>query len=146
MVEQSSMAPKLSFITITAPSQLESRHVKKQVRANASTFAWKTRRPHSTVQTEQGQKQCLEASCANQRATDSILRPDVNDQRVPAADLQYLGAGWSDPFFTYPVPFQPWMPWMLDYCEYNARPKKTPLCSAAPVPVAPWAYHNTVGP
>lgn len=136
------MAPELTFVNITAPSQLESKPVRRQVRANASAFAWKTRGLRSRLKRED-EDENLEEKLEDDVATEedkSDIQLDAQRMKAdyfPLVDTSDPGAGWRDPFYTYPVPYQPWMPWMLDYCEYREQLPRIPwLVSGLSPP--PW--------
>ncbi|KAM0723227.1 hypothetical protein Q7P37_001427 [Cladosporium fusiforme] len=137
------MARNLTFVNITTPSQLDSRPVRKQIRSNASAYSWQERSQRSRSGIKQ-EDQDSEDILADEDDDDihSTLEAKPHSLYLPAASARGLGSGWCDPFYTYPVPFQPWMPWMLDYYVNIFLPRAFQAINVAEEEAEAWKIHT----
>jgi hypothetical protein len=115
--------PGLSFITFSDPNQSRHPRQRKAVRSHAASY----------------QHQLDKASSANQalgtrkrahRGKQLLIPLEVNGlaqfnqangivEHRSSSPIGILGEGRVDPFRTYPVPWEPFLPELIDHCKYS---------------------------
>ncbi|KAI6878785.1 hypothetical protein KC334_g17205, partial [Hortaea werneckii] len=66
------------------------------------------------------------------RRERSVSRPSGPFNFSPLPDPCYMDATHKDPFETYPVPYQPWYTWLLDFWYIHILPKARSLVKLQP--------------
>lgn len=129
--------PALSFITIRDPSESKLPSQRKAVRSHAALSPASKRqlaskspmpknppRKHKRKAIWRGDVIVLDVdpSSKPRYGYDSrlLLLPELRGhvlRRLSCSGIGLLGAGRVDPFRTYPVPWEPFIPELVDYCS-----------------------------
>jgi hypothetical protein len=124
---------RLTFINIGNPRDLGAVKLKRRIRSVAALTGWKaisskqsgSHGKSTTAQQQETSKLEDQPPCTT--AEDLPVHSQSANYGVPLRlpDPRSLGNGRLDPFISYPVPFQPWFPWVMNYCEFNFRPVRS---------------------
>ncbi|KAK3638062.1 hypothetical protein LTR56_013272 [Elasticomyces elasticus] len=103
----------LVFVDVSTPQNFEPRRARRQIRARAATAGWKTRH----------RQQFIEDAIERQRRETAYSSDDTDLSTVETLssyqayeDGRYVPTS-LEPFYVFPVPYQPWMPWMVEYLK-----------------------------
>ena len=129
--------PGLSFITIVDPGESKLPSQRKAVRSHAALYqASKTRLSSKLpAQKKQPRKRKRKAiwhgdviilnmdssSKSKYEDWELLLPAELRGQiarQFSSSGMRLLGAGRVDPFRTYPVPWEPFIPELVDHCSY----------------------------
>ncbi|KAK3624902.1 hypothetical protein LTR56_020716 [Elasticomyces elasticus] len=105
----------LIFVDVSTPQDFEPRRARRQIRARAATAGWRMRhRQQSLEDAVQRQRRQQEGAYASEDT-------DVSTTEAFSSEWDYEHDIYVptslDPFYVFPVPYQPWMPWMVDYLK-----------------------------
>ena len=115
--------PGLSFITFSDPTQSRLPRQRKAVRSHAASYQYQLDKASAAKYALGTQKKPrrrrLQVSIKLE--IDSSAQFDQTNwfavPRTPSP-LSVLGGGRVDPFRTYPVPWEPCLPALVDHCKY----------------------------
>jgi hypothetical protein len=115
---------RLTFISIGAPQDIDAVPLRRCIRSRAARTGWKTITTKSNSEStnalpERRLRQGSEGRTASTKmrqlpANGQSHRSD-NARHLP--DPRSLGVSLGDPVMSYPVPFQAWFPFVIDFCE-----------------------------
>jgi hypothetical protein len=140
--------PGLSFVTISDPGQLKLPSQRKVVRSHAaSSQASRDRlglQPHARKRQPRrrqreaswrGEVITLDVRCSPKHSPthrQSSFPVELQGQIIRPLDYQgtrLLGAGRVDPFQSYPISWEPFLPELVDHCTYlSLWPLKVSKC------------------
>lgn len=114
--------PDLSFITFSDPTQSRLPHQRRAVRSHAASYQ------HQLDKASAG-RQALETPNRPRRRKQVIVALEVNSsaqfdqangnpKHKTPSPISMLGEGRVDPFRSYPVPWEPFLPELIDHCKY----------------------------
>lgn len=120
--------PGLSFITFGDPDQARLPRQRKAVRSHAASYQYlidKTSiaKHQSTLETKkQPRRRKRNAAVTLELNIPGTTQPGPVDRcivpHIPSP-FGILGEGRVDPFRTYPVPWEPFLPELVDHCMYG---------------------------
>jgi len=135
--DQEAPYPGLSFITVLNPGESKLPSQRKAVRSHAALYsAARSGSGSKPLAQKKHPRKCKrEALWRGETITfdidpspkskheyqELILPPKLRDQlarRLSYPSTGLLGAGRVDPFRTYPVPWEPFIPELVDHCSY----------------------------
>jgi hypothetical protein len=120
--------PGLSFITFGDPDQARLPRQRKAVRSHAASYQYlldKTsiaKHPSALGTRKQPRRRKRNVAVTLQLNIPDTAQPDPVDRcivpQIPSP-FGILGEGRVDPFRTYPVPWEPFLPELIDHCMYS---------------------------
>lgn len=113
--------PGLSFITFSHPTQSRLPFQKKAIRSHAASYQYRIDEAghHASSTRKRGRKRKFDKPVLLEiqdlpQGYQSSLWPTP---QAPSL-LSILGGGRIDPFKTYPIPWEPFLPELIDHCRY----------------------------
>ena len=116
--------PGLSFITFSDPTQSRLPRQRKAVRSHAASYQYQLDKASATKYAlgtrKKTRRRRLQVSITLEINSSAQL-DETNGFAVPRtpSPLSILGGGRVDPFRTYPVPWEPSLPGLIDHCKYR---------------------------
>jgi hypothetical protein len=118
--------PGLSFITFSDPTQSRLPRQRKAVRSHAASYQYqldKASPANRALGTRKKARRRKLHAPITLEINNSAQLDQLNGAVVPYTPSPFgiLGEGRIDPFRTYPVPWEPFLPEVIDHCRYSFK-------------------------